>query len=356
MVQPKLRKTISAGVFLVLLGLAPLASATPLGIPQDTDLHLFESAENWARFSFLGPNEVNAAHAREVYQAAPPGVHISVGTERGFMGAIMNRNASHLVLIDRDPNVVIYNRINTALLAVASSRREYLRLRSSQVPAEWKAALQEARAQGGLATDPAVLNLLESLEAHQLWSYFQNFHADDFRRFYDSGYEGFQGVNYLYNETAFARIQSLAREGNISSIPFSLGNASDWDHLIPQIQSQGLSLSALDISNAWEERYLKPNEFTKLLKRANRIASPDSLLVITQTGRHRSINWSYAGLRFQSLGKDLKVAAAALGKDPNPFRQTQYVLDPPEYLAMIRTRYEEISCAREFAQLSRKRR
>ena len=75
--------------------------------------------------SFLAPNEEYPADAVRILDQAVSGVYLSVGTERGFIGAALASNITHLLLADRDPRVVFFNRINIALLTVAQSREEY---------------------------------------------------------------------------------------------------------------------------------------------------------------------------------------------------------------------------------------
>lgn len=115
--------------------------------------------------SCLQPNELDPQLGRPIYSSAERGVHVAVGTERGFMGAIMNPNASHLLLIDRDPKVVLFNQINIALLEIAEDQSAYRVLRQARSAEAWQSAVTEAAMRGHslseartrLLLDPAAL-------------------------------------------------------------------------------------------------------------------------------------------------------------------------------------------------------
>jgi hypothetical protein len=61
----------------------------------------------------VGPNEWNTQAAIPIWEKAISGLYIAVGTERGFIGASVCPSISHLVLVDRHPDVVLFNRLNT---------------------------------------------------------------------------------------------------------------------------------------------------------------------------------------------------------------------------------------------------
>ena len=109
-------------IFVVLCSFATWAQNTFL--PSVKDQNLIAPPH-----SFLAPNEQHPAEALPLWKQSPSGLYISVGTERGFMAAGANPNATHLLLVDRDPTVTYFNRINTALLELAENRENYLQLR-----------------------------------------------------------------------------------------------------------------------------------------------------------------------------------------------------------------------------------
>src|SRR4051812_25922144 len=64
---------------------------------------------------FLAPNERFPQHLRPVLADSAPGVYVTVGTERGFIGTTMS-GADYLFLFDIDLWAVYYNRATILLL------------------------------------------------------------------------------------------------------------------------------------------------------------------------------------------------------------------------------------------------
>lgn len=48
---------------------------------------------------FIRPNETNPADAKAIWEQAPSGPYVSVGSERGFIGAFLSPGVDHLLLI-----------------------------------------------------------------------------------------------------------------------------------------------------------------------------------------------------------------------------------------------------------------
>ncbi len=91
--------------------------------------------------TYAAPNEFGIERARPIFTQAPPGAIISVGFERSFFDAIMAPHASHLVIVDSDPIILMLARLNTALLKMAArDRSKYLHLRLDATIQDWQAA------------------------------------------------------------------------------------------------------------------------------------------------------------------------------------------------------------------------
>jgi hypothetical protein len=90
---------------------------------------------------YLPPNEQHPAVALPIYRKSNHGVHVSVGTERSFIGAALS-GANALFVIDYDPLTIRFANINRALLAASTDRADYLNLRLSASPELW---LQRSR-------------------------------------------------------------------------------------------------------------------------------------------------------------------------------------------------------------------
>ena len=173
-------------------------------------------------YGFLIPNEEYPSDAIPLFDHAPAGVYIAVGTERGFISAALTPNITHLLLADVDYEVVRYNRLNIALLKVAKSRRDYLHLRLGARAKEWK-----ARAYASSIIDKKEIRLLADATIWKWWkekvrdySKFRRFHAplphDRSVPFV------FKSANYLYYDALFERIKDLAVKNRIDVVQLDL--------------------------------------------------------------------------------------------------------------------------------------
>jgi len=91
--------------------------------------------------SFIVPNERYPHHALNIFEMAPKGAYVTVGTERGFISAANSPNVTELVLVDNSESIIKYNEINILLLKIAKTREHYLQLRTN--PKLWKSAARE---------------------------------------------------------------------------------------------------------------------------------------------------------------------------------------------------------------------
>ena len=83
--------------------------------------------------AFVVPNEYNLGEAGSLFSKAPEGVVVSVGTERAFQALGMSAKATHLLAVDLDPAVWVYNRINLELIRHSEgSLEKYETLRGAQ--------------------------------------------------------------------------------------------------------------------------------------------------------------------------------------------------------------------------------
>ena len=77
-------------------------------------------------------------HAWSILRQAPRGIHLSIGSERSFLGAALNPNTTHLIVTDYDPEVLRYVRINRQLLK-AETAATYRQLRFHANYEQWQA-------------------------------------------------------------------------------------------------------------------------------------------------------------------------------------------------------------------------
>ncbi len=72
--------------------------------------------------------EIQMIKIKNLLDKAPPGIYLTVGGERAFIGASMFEGIDHLVVFDSSPTIVRYNKINIELLK-ASNKEQYKHLR-----------------------------------------------------------------------------------------------------------------------------------------------------------------------------------------------------------------------------------
>ncbi|MBL7555282.1 MAG: hypothetical protein JNM24_05620 [Bdellovibrionaceae bacterium] len=113
----------------------PLLSYAAGGFTED--LMNLPANEKMFKSPSLVPNEPQPAISQPILNAAPAGALISVGTERAFSAAAVAPHFTHLLMVDMDPNVILFNRFNLALLKLAAGdRATYLHLRLKAKPTE----------------------------------------------------------------------------------------------------------------------------------------------------------------------------------------------------------------------------
>lgn len=235
--------------------------------------------------SFVGPNETSQAEGASLLSAAPRGVQVAVGTERGFIGAALNKNATHLLLLDRDLDAVRFNRINIELLRIARSRPDYLSLRFARDRQAWVHA--------GV---PASSSLSE--EDFKFWKDclahpdFSSFHVAASRP-----EQPFRGANYLHDDGLFDRVAALARAGRIRSIQVNLEDTPRLKRISEALQSEHLKVGVLDISNAWWPRYLGRAGFVRMLQDLAPTMDERSLLMMTEKVMDPESRWTYFSAR-----------------------------------------------------------
>ena len=277
-IRSRIRERAWAFAFLVMIFQGGLLRAGEGGTPTFADLATpVSTSESFRPFgAYFKPNEPYPARALPVFQAAPEGAYVSVGTERGFIGAALSPRVTHLILVDRDVGINNYNRINVLLLRMAKDIADYRRLRLQPEIDEWISRAGEAA--------------LTEVDQQMLREYFGVWKSDvvnnsSFRAFHkepsDSGSK-FYGANYLWNEELFARIQTFAKEGRISVGNLDFSRTDAVQAVAKEIEGMGVKLSVLDISNAWWSVYLKKSDLEKVLAAFDRIAHPESLLLVTE--------------------------------------------------------------------------
>lgn len=264
------------------------------------------------------PNEMIQREAKEVLSQAPAGVYVGVGTDRAFIGAAISPHTTHLLLTDMGANVVLFNRINTALLKLARSRQDYLELRLN--PRGLGHSLWIDRAYELRDFDEEARALLLNRDCFDFWQKnvvhtqkldFQAFHfnneVDELSPVEKSFY--FKDANYLYDDQLFAKLQEMALSNRIQSVQINYKDVDAVAQLMTAIRNEGLILSVLDLSNAWEPGYIGFEKMVDVIRLSAESAANKSVLLLTETSKIKDrvdfgidgYLFVYSGFHFETI-------------------------------------------------------
>jgi hypothetical protein len=249
------------------------------------------------KYGYFWPNEYIQKEVQPVLAKVPAGAYLSVGTDRGFMGAALSPEVTHLLLTDACADIVLFNQINTALIQIAKDREDYVQLRLSvgkQARSLWKTRArtfsQLDSESYSLLMDPENFHLWQKKVAGSTHANFLLFHARNPYEARDSEGalianpdEPYAFANYLYEDKLFYKLQEMARNGRIRSLQVDYNHVGQVDRLMQSLQRSGIPLSVLDLSNAWDPAYIKRENLKKVLLSASTISQSKSLFLITES-------------------------------------------------------------------------
>lgn len=194
---------------------------------------------------YVEPNEMHLNIGEEIYRRSNHGVYLSVGTERSFMGAAYTR-AEALYVIDIDPDIIQFTRINRALLSASSNRTEYVYLRTKATVKDWtekaKSAVGETK------------SILEDSKSWTFWNteVLQANFWGGFRELLKMPVkvqDSFYGFNYLFDDALYSHLKKLVEQGRIWVSAADLTIKSQMQPVLDKIQNEGLELGIIDTSN-----------------------------------------------------------------------------------------------------------
>lgn len=284
---------------------------------------------------FVVPNERNTEDLRKLITAPSTalakGIFVSVGSERAFMAAALARDkVETLVIVDIDPRILFFNRINKALLAVSRNREDYLRLR---LEASFESILARVR-ETDLTLSPENRAALEDSANWSWWSA-QVQKANGWSEFHNKDSDVYKGANYLFDDVLFNAISKLAKENRIVVLEADLGSNYFRDRLNNASQILGQKIAFFDISNAWA--YLGHQPTIAMFNSLRGLTTPQTNLILTyQTlNDHRQTVFKYAFLRIgdsNSIDQDLETLMGTIARlDPSRRRSTDNHMRPPRF-------------------------
>ncbi|MDX9730909.1 MAG: hypothetical protein RBT63_03975, partial [Bdellovibrionales bacterium] len=183
---------------------------------SDTEL-LKLATQPDADFSFIRPNETTPFEMKRITEVATKGIYLGVGTERGFIALALNEMVERAVFFDRNPSVVLYNRINVKLLQLAQNHQDYVWLRKTAPYQEIKARSSE----NGRALTVQEFKWFRSL-------------TEGSRDTLADSYVIARDANYVTNSELGERLISLAKRNLISSSVLDITDQKSVDFFVSQ--------------------------------------------------------------------------------------------------------------------------
>lgn len=305
----------------------PLQTRT-VGLPQQT-----VSGSRWTHIT-----ETNAGALRVLAQRAAQrpqsqwktgDVYLSVGAERSFLGAFMT-GLEHVVQIDVDRDVRLFNHLNRLLIDSSSSQEEYRSLRWLAAPYDsfevWRDRLAPK------AFDPILLRP----ETYARWksaivvrgSPIEMSNAAD---------STLGDAQYSYREESWSTIKALASAQRFQAYGLDLNDLPLVESFVSDLEqawaarkaetNEDLHLGIFDASNVWGVDHARGtiHEWVRIV---SRLATSRSLLVLTS---YASDGWYYAALdlgsylRLQAMGGVFQRRTKEQRQDDCVFRFVDYI-------------------------------
>jgi hypothetical protein len=238
---------------------------------------------------FIAPNEHSQTLLRSHLAKAPKGAYIGVGADRGFMAAALMPEVTSVYLTDYSPEIVLFNRINIALLAIAQDRNDYVQLRLNAFCSDntclWENFLQESP-----AAKPWIRLLLANKKNQLFWkkNVIQN-EDENMKALHlpphqlTSTTEGF--VNYLHEDRYFYPLQKLAREEKLHPVQMNFNDATQISGFFDALKTGNIKIAVLDLSNAWWDCFIDRANLLASVSRFQEQSFPQSLLILTHKNK-----------------------------------------------------------------------
>lgn len=263
---------------------------TPITLFSQTNDSLLTNALNYKLYSFISPNELNLEYLAPYSKKIPSGALLSVGTERGFIAFSMFDQFTQLILIDRDPNVAIFNLINIELLKIAQNREEYL---------DFRKVIFGTNPSRNLKHDSLVKKIVASSHNNISIEHIKHMNQFmfDFETFPLTTEKIDSKFNYLWNDSLFLRLSSAAKASKIRVLNSEFSEISE-EILTPLLGSD--SISTIDLSNAWHKQYFGIIKSIKLFERLKSFFTKNSIIIYT-IKNYQLVKWIYVPFSIEAF-------------------------------------------------------
>ena len=256
----------------------------------------FDGGINTRGHIYVIPNEINPESARSILKNAPTGVYLSVGAERGLLGAIMSPNITHLIQIDLVPEVVRYNQLNVILLKLAKNLNEFLNLRTG-THQDWLNKAHNANLN---------MNEFDLIQLKDSHSFYTSVESGARERLLDPNF--FIKSSYLKDEVLFQKARALAIANRIQVLQGNLTDQNKLAEIAEQLKMKNLNLSVIDMSNAWEAKYIGPDGVDRVVTALSPAMNLNSILMTTSVAhcfKTHLCRWDFRGVQLKTLLKSM---------------------------------------------------
>jgi len=255
--------------------------------------------------SFLAPNEKHIGLNTALFTRMPNrGMYVSVGTERGLLSmSLVPKNEMILVQVDRDPQVVLFNLINKALLEMSRNRKDYLFLRLNAQFKDIVIYLKNHEHDLSSESLNVILNQknwswwAQQVQSNKAWSEFHDQTGSN-------PLVSFGRSHYLYHDDAFAVVSALAKANRIVVLHADLASFEFETQLRQVAQHEKSKIAVVDLSNSWQQGYVGHQNTVDLLSRIQDLYQLGSQVVLTYQDRDSEVNNLTTLFKYMSIGLD----------------------------------------------------
>ncbi len=227
---------------------------------------------------YICPNEFNPGMAMPIFDKSNHGAYVSVGSDRAFIGAALTR-AEALYVVDIDPDIITFAKINRALLAASIDKVNYFNLRYLASFTDWSEVSKT------LSVDDQAT--LQNPDSWDFWDKYLRTSSPGNQQ--DCGVmmnaptdqnDPFSEANYIFDDLLFSHLQKLARSGAILTSVIDLTNKDGVQGVIEDISKHGFKLGVLDTSNVIA--YVGSQAAVNYILQFDSVASPDTIYLQTR--------------------------------------------------------------------------
>ncbi len=276
--------------------------------PSAIDPAILRQASFDSRCQYCAPNEQKPQNGLAVFRQHPRGTaYLTVGADRALINAALS-GANKLVVVDIDPNIIMFHYVNAILIRAASNAKQYRQLRLDT--RAWKAFGENMEPMARFWREVVLGDLkddFEPLHAEVGKSQHCSSPTSVFKRRYDEVYmnmevnlcEGGDGPafadgNYLHDEDFFQVVKSIVMQG-LFLRQVDLSSEEEVGKLAGDLVAQNIQVGTFDLSNlvllqdlckieddVEEKSYISASHLLRTLRHFMSIGSRDAQIVLTE--------------------------------------------------------------------------